>query len=282
MKSNHPSFFASVCTAAICVSGCTNGIENWGNYLPTAEYDHIDITHIDFTQVDSELVFALDNPLPIGVEVTTLDYVLYLNDIDILEGTDNDGFSLGAESVSDLPLPISLEYAEVFELVQATRGSDTFNFALDAQIGFETYAGPVEIPMFIEGEMPALRAPKMRFDSLSVDDLHWDTLDLTVDLEMDNDLGSTLWFESMDVELTAEGSDLASTQLEGLGGVSGSNSEILSLPVEVDLWGVATTAVNAITNEGEVVLGMNGEAWVDTPFGLAPLDIDHTGDINIW
>ena len=85
----------------------------------------------------------------------------------------------------------------------------------------------------------------------------------------------------MSIALSLEGSSLASGLVDDLGTVDGATEGTLTLPIEVSFVDAGAGVIDAITNGGQVELGLAAGTEVDTPFGIVPLSIDETGNVSV-
>jgi hypothetical protein len=103
---------------------------------------------------------------------------------------------------------------------------------------------------------------------------------LDIDLGVDNELGSTLFFNRFDYGLSLGGNDVADGVVPTFD-VGGATKSTLTLPVTVDLFSLGAGVVDAILDGGSVDVGLEATMDVDTPFGVVPLTIDETGQVSI-
>jgi hypothetical protein len=149
-------------------------------------------------------------------------------------------------------------------------------------MGFDTPAGHVNLPYSEDGDFPALRTPRFTFETVRVPsvDVLGGEAELEVDLGVDNELGSTLFFENFDYDLSLDGSRVASGLVPSFD-VGGATTGTVTLPVTVDLFSLGVSAVDAIVSGGNLDVGLDATMDVDTPFGIVPLSIDETGDVQV-
>jgi len=258
------------------------GCSELSDFLPTVSFDGLDIRDITFEQADVDFVFLVENPHPVSITLASFDYALELEDVPFVEGDNPDGFTLEALGGSELVIPLSLGYTDIWNTIQATRGEDVVDFLLSGGMGFDTPAGHFRIPYSEDGDFPALRTPVFSFERIrapSVDPLGG-VAELEVDLGVDNELGSTLFFQSFDYGLSLGGAPVASGLVPPFD-VPGATTGTLTLPVTVDLFGLGAGVVEAILDGGAVDVGLDATMDVDTPFGVVPLTIDESGQVSI-
>ncbi len=300
---------------AILTAGCTDGA---GGLLDVS-FDRLDVQNIDFETVDADFVFRVENNTSFGLSVAEFDYALQFADVEWLDGDDPDGLTLLADDYSEIALPTSVVFGDLYEMVQAVRGEDNIGFGLDGNFGLALATDTVtyddsaasegeassqgieqsddgtyilDIPYNADGDFPALRRPKFSFQKIRLADLSLSTASIELDLGVDNEHESNLWFTNFDYSLGLDGSTVASGLVADLGGVDGAASGdvsaasigTLTLPIDIDLLSLGAAGVEiyqALANNEPLNLNLAAATDVDTPFGVVTLAIDGTGNVSI-
>ncbi len=263
--------------------GLCAGCAELDPYLPKVKFEELRVNDIDFEKADVDFVFNVENPNPLEISLSSFSYALGFEQIELLSGDNEDGFTLEASAGSELDLPVSVTWENAWNTVQATRGEDVVDFGLDGHFGFDTPIGEARIPYSEAGDFPAVRTPKFSFETVRV--ASFDPIGMTasveVDLGVDNEHASSLFFEAFDYNLSLGGNQVASGLIGDLGEIEGATNGTLVLPVDIDLLGVGTTVYEARAGNGNVAIGLDAGMDVDTPFGLLPLSIDETGNVSV-
>lgn len=301
---------------ALLASGCTGG----GSSFFNVKFDRLDVKDVDFEQADADFVFRVENRTPLGFRVDRFDYALAFEQIEWLTGDDPDGLALYADDFSEVSLPVNIVFADLYDLVQATRGKDTVDFGLDGNFGIklsqdtilpsaeDTDTGGdtgvtadeevsnaavgdvINIPYDAGGDFPALRRPRFSFKKIKVGSFDWTNLVVPIELKLDvdNEHASSLFFTNFNYNLDIEGVSVASGLVDDLGEVFGASQEtgtastsVLTLPINVDLAGLGSSVVSILSGGGKVNIGLGATTDVDTPFGVVTLSIDETGDVSV-
>jgi len=280
VRVNVSSRSAFALLAAVSVSG---GCEELQPFLPTVSFKTMEVKEIDFEKVDSDFIFSVNNPNPVDIGLSSFDYNLGFEGVQLVEGDDADGFQLKAVGDSELRLPVGLVWKSVWDTFQATRGVDTVGFGLDGHFGFNTPIGEITLPYTENGQFPALRTPKFSFSAVAVGRVDQSTLTarINVDVGVLNEHASTLFFNNFDYKMKLGGVRVASGILPDIGEVAGAEQGTLTIPVDVDLVNTGTTVWNALTGGGNLAVGLDANTDVDTPFGVLPLHVDESGDVNV-
>lgn len=249
-------------------------------FLPTVRFNRFEVKSIDFEHIDTDFVFDIDNPNPVGAPVDRFEYALQLGGVEVLAGDDPDGLELVANGSSEFALPVGLDFASVYEAVQATRGMDYVPFGLAGGFGFDTDIGPVDIRFDEDGSYPALRIPQVKLGKLRIENVGASQVDFGLDLDVDNDHGSSLFFENLDFRLDFAGVEVGDGALEDAGEVPGATTRTMTLPFSVD-YASALEAIYAVASGEKLKVGLDATMDVDTPFGVLPLHVDESGDIEV-
>lgn len=254
-----------------------SGCDEVSEFLPKVSFDGLEVRSIDWEQADVDFVFSVANPNPVTIGLSSFNYDLDLETISFLSGDNPDGFQLEAEGKAPLVLPLDLRYDEIWNTIQATRGEDVVDFGLSGRLGFDTPVGEAKIPYNESGGFPALRTPKFSFKAIRVTNFRgFGDVDLAVDLGVDNEHQSSLFFDNFDYGLKLNGQSVANGIVNTFD-VEGATEGTLSLPIRVSLLSVGTELADILVNGGKVDLGLSAAVDVDTPFGVVPLVVDEKG-----
>lgn len=254
-----------------------SGCDEVSEFLPKVSFDGLEVRSIDWEEADVDFVFGVANPNPVSIGLSSFSYDLDLETISFLSGDNPDGFRLVAEGSAPLVLPLDLRYEEIWNTIQATRGEDIVDFGLSGRLGFNTPAGEAKIPYNEKGGFPALRTPKFRFQTIRVTNLRdFGDVDLEVDLGVDNEHESSLFFDNFDYGMKLNGQSVANGLVNTFD-VDGATEGTLTLPISMDLITAGLVLGDVLINGGKVDLGLSAAVDVDTPFGVVPLTIDEKG-----
>lgn len=254
------------------------GCEALSDFVPRVSFDRLDVQTLSFEGTDIDFVFAVENPNPVGIGLESFSYDLNLEGSDFFDGDNPEGFQLAANDSSELSLPVSLIFAELFDTLQVTRGKDVLGFDLSGDMGFDTPAGVIDIPYSEDGDLPALRTPKFRFAGLRVPKVDLTSATIEVDLGVDNAQASTLFFDRFDYDLALAGRSVADGRVTSFA-ADGNTESLVTLPITVSLLSLGDVVLDAVAGN-PIDLDLSATMDVDTPFGIIPLSIDETGKLS--
>jgi len=251
-------------------------------YTPKLRFDKLELRAIDFTKVDVDFMFKIDNPNPLSVKLDSFSYALGLEGVEFVKGTNNDGVKLESRGESDLAIPVSLTYQRIFELVHNTKGKDDLAFSIAGDLGFNTPVGLAKVPFKEEGRFPVVRAPGIALKKLKMGkvDLLKQKASMSLDLGFTNpDSGKAVSFAGFDFAVDFSGARVASGVREDIPAVVGGGEQVVSLPIDLDLKTLGKSLVSAITGKKSIDVKLGGKVQVGTPFGKIPLTFDQLGSL---
>jgi LEA14-like dessication related protein len=247
------------------------------------QFGHLDVQNLDWEHIETDFVFYVDNPNPIGIPLESFDYALSLADVELLSGADPDGLELLASDKSDVALPVDLEFLSVYELITTTRGLDNVPFGLEGSFGFDSPLGVVNLPYDAGGDFPALRTPNLELGRLRLEELSLTSATLELDVEVDNDHGSTVWLENFDYALSLEGIEVGTGLIQDFAGVDGATTYTVALPLEVDFLDAGQAIYEAFTGGDKINVKIEAATDVITPFEdyTLPLEISKSKRLSL-
>lgn len=271
----------------LALSSCAKlgGLENLGldAFMPKVSFKRVKVNELDFKQIGTDFVFAIENPNPIKVKLASFKYDLDLAGNDLIAGNQADGLELQAQGESKLVFPVSVVFADLFKLVGDMKGKDAVPFTFKGAIGFNTPLGEIKIPFQDTGDFPVIHLPKISFQAVRVGkiDLLKQSATLNVDLGVAHDGGAAIGFDGFDYALSFSGRKVAEGVLEHLATVEGGATQKVSLPVQLNLLEIGATIVDAITKKTKLDVDLGATVQVGTPFGVVPLTINERGDVDV-
>ncbi|MEZ4235443.1 MAG: LEA type 2 family protein [Myxococcota bacterium] len=263
------------------LAGCTDpkSMKDLKKLLPEVTFQDLKVDHIDFQGLDAKIVLDVKNPYPVGLDLSEASWKLGLSGSPFLDGTNDKGLSVEANDTGKLRLPFSLQFEDAFRVVTQSQGLEQLPYTFDADLGFDTPIGNVNIPFAHQGDLPALHVPKVSLTSLRVGgiDLAHQTASVEVGLKLQSDQPSALSFDTFGYDLLLAGKHVADGQTK-IGAVEGVKE--VTLPVDIKLLEVGSAIVNILQSHDPVNVRLKADAQVGTPFGAVPFAVDQTASLT--
>ena len=245
-------------------------------YRPKVQFEGIGMRGIDWTRMDLDFKFRIDNPNPLNVKMDSFSWALDLAGTRAADGQNNDGIALKANGSSQFSLPVTLTFARIFQLAGALKGKDNVGYSLAGDFGLNTPVGKVNVPYTKKGELPVLHKPKFALAGIRAGQVNLlgGSATAYIDVNVANDgAASALSFTGFDYAISIAGRSAVSGTVSNLANVGGGAIKRVSIPVSLNLAALGMTAISAFTSKGSLPVKLNAKMQVGTPFGSIPLHI---------
>lgn len=253
-------------------------------YTPKIHFKTLSVQGLSFSKIDVDFVFTIDNPNPLDVKLDTFSYALGIEGVRLLSGVNEQGVALEAHGSSELALPVSLAFKDIFDAVSAASGKDNLTFGLSGDFGFNTPVGLAKVPFKEEGTFPVIHAPDVSLEGLQMGklDLLSQTATLNLQIGVANPRGgSALTLSGFDYNVTLGANRVASGLVNDIPEVDAGARQIVTIPLNLDLRSVGSAIVSAVTGKQSLDVKLGATVQVGTPFGKVPLSIDQSGNLQI-
>jgi len=252
-------------------------------FAPRLSFQDVEVESIDFRGMDTQFVFAIDNPNPVGLSVASFTYDLDLGGNGFVDGDSADGLALPAGGTADFMLPVNIVFADVIALVSNLGDASEVPFSLQGEFGFQTPLGILKVPYQEEGMLPVLRAPKVQLQGVRVDSFRplQNSAVLAVDIDVTSKGGNELSLRQFDYGLSLAGESVATGLVQELATVGAGETQTVTLPIELNLLGLGSSIVTAIRDKGPLQVGLTAGTTVGTPFGPLPFNVDEQASLRL-
>ena len=249
---------------------------------PTLTFESAQLRHLDFDRADMDFHFKVENPNPVGVDLSSLSWNLLLRGEPFLDGVNDDGLKIEPQGASRVTLPVSVGFVELLA-ARELKGLDEVPYRLDGAFGFMTPIGELLIPYAHEGVWPVLRRPDVAFHKLNWKgvDLAKQTASLGLVLNLSHEQGSNLEFLDLDYAITLDGTRVAKGTKAKIGPVEPGQTRRVALPIEVQLVDLGSELVQNIKKKKPVRVGLVADVGVNTPWDfVAPLHVERDREMS--
>jgi LEA14-like dessication related protein len=137
---------------------CFFGISCTSFKPPVTTFSKYEISGIGFTSAEVTFFFDVDNPNDIPISIKDIHYSVFLDDANILNGTD-EGFSISPQETKLVKFPIKVEYSKLIGPAMGVAqkflfrsGSVQYHITGDLDV-FDNIGYSVNAPIDAKGEL---------------------------------------------------------------------------------------------------------------------------------
>ncbi|MBO9613989.1 MAG: Water stress and hypersensitive response domain-containing protein [Dyadobacter sp.] len=247
---------------------------------PRVEMTIAHISEITDSTIKMELKTLVHNPLPVGMHLKNINYVVKMNDKTIVEDHYNKPLEVKAADSSLLTLPakVKIRNLRVEGDEEAAKGQDSANYHFKTILHFEKpFLGKDSLVLDIDKRLPLYRLPKIRMAGYDFKKLGLKESDIVVKVEVGNMNPFSLEFQdpvyAMDL---GKQKRFAEGAVKGITKVKSKSRDIYEIPLEVSL--------GKVIKAGAQMLGKGK----DLPFSFyfkskikSESDVLNNSDINL-
>ncbi|MET0091126.1 MAG: LEA type 2 family protein [Candidatus Thiodiazotropha sp.] len=202
---------------------------------PTAAVEGMRLTGLDMNGVDLNFDVKVDNPNPVGISLSGLDYHLKLFGRSFLKGEQPMALNLAANGRSRVQLPVRLGFQQLLSSYQQLKDAREVAYALDLGMGFEVpLLGRVRVPVSYQGKYPIPEMPAVSLRSLDVQQISMSGARLLLKVQVDNPNDFALLLNRFNYQLKLNGFDAGSGLLDQSVNIAQDGKGTLSLPISLD------------------------------------------------
>jgi LEA14-like dessication related protein len=165
----------------IALAGCNQLFEK-----PRVSVRRVDVTSVSFTGVSANIVFAVDNPNLIGIDLARLGYQLTVDGHPFVQGAGEHTLHVPPQGTGELQLPVSIKFLDLAEALQSLFTKRQVPFTIATQLGFGTPIGVLDVPISYAGTFPVPQLPTLALGNATVGSAGIEGANLSLTIQVRN------------------------------------------------------------------------------------------------
>ena len=252
---------------------------------PAVRVSSARLAGLSFDQADLIFDIEISNPNSVGVSLAGFDYDLLLNNQSFLKGDQKDKTEIKANDIATLQLPLSLNYANIYQTYQSLKNSDDVTYKLDTGFSFDMpILGPVRVPVSTSGQVPMVKLPRLSVKSIKLDRLNLTGADFDISLGIDNPNAWGLVVNALQYGLKINGTEWISGQTNERLQLNEKGESVLHLPFSLSFLKIGSSVYNIIANGKGLNYTFTGQTDLSSSLemlGDFKLPFDLSGKIDL-
>lgn len=221
-----------------------------------------------------DLVFRVDNPNGVALDLARVDYKLEVDGKAIVAGAPPTGVQIAARGSSELTLPATVRFAELADGIVAALSKPESTYRASGTVGVSTPIGVVELPLSAEGRFALPKLPRVTLGTPRIAAFNpLGNARIVVPLSVHNDNGFALPLGGVKGDVRLAGVAVGRADVGGGEALAASSSRAIEVALEVGVLSAGAAVVQALT-QGKGEVAIDGQASIG---GLSlPLTIRET------
>jgi len=247
---------------------------------PSIRIDTVKLASVDFEKLGLDIVFQVNNPNPFGLSLSGFDYAFTIENKQLLSGRDTRGLALAGQKVSEMHFPLTIKFADVYQLISEKKDLDTLAYSFSGTIIPAGLLAAFKIPFSKSGHLPNVRLPQLSLKNVKMQKLSLSGVDLKllVGLKNPNSFGFNVG--KLDYKLDLAGKPFASGITGKLLDVPAKGDGVIELPISISSAGVLGSLYSALSGQS-IAASLQGTAELTTQHGTVPLPFNTQSTLRI-
>jgi LEA14-like dessication related protein len=213
---------------------------------PTLVFRDARLSSVDFEGAEVDLVFLVNNPNSMGLDLAKADYLLQVEGKQVVAGAPQNGLAIPARGSAEVTFPARVKWAEIVPALEALFAQEVVHYRASGQLGVNTPIGVVTLPLEHEGTFASPRLPKFDVGPARIVSVSLIGARLSVPLLVSNPNSFPLPVAGLLGELSIAGASVGRIALPEQAPVPAGQQLTLALPVEVNFLSAGAAAAQAI------------------------------------
>jgi LEA14-like dessication related protein len=238
------------------------------------------VERLSFVEADLLFDIKIENPNRSGLKLAGLDYSLFIDEARFLEGVQDRNVAIEPRGDSNVQLPLTVRYEELFRAVARHVDEKSAKYRLELGLRFELPAlGETRVPLSAEGEIPVLKTPSLGLASVRVSRLDFTEADLVLSFAVRNPNETPFILDRFDFRLEVGGQSWASGGTEKKASIGASGETLVQVPVRVSTFFIGQTGYRQLLETRPLSYKVSGIAVFSAPL-MPPGGVDFPFDAS--
>jgi len=252
---------------------------------PKASVENVKLTGLSLKTVDLLFDIAVENPNPLGVHLSGLDYNLLINEASFLKGQKNDKLDIKANGKANIQIPLSLTFAEIHKAVKSFADLDTVPYQLDLKIGVNLpVLGNIKIPLSKKGTFPNLKMPEISLKSIKLNSIGFSGADLKFMIDIKNPNALSFVTSNLNYDLEVNGKNWIKGKIDKAVKIKKKAKQTVSIPVKLNFLEMGSAVYKMLSGDSKLEYHLKGKSDFSSDFKLLKsfsLPFDKKGKIDL-
>lgn len=252
---------------------------------PTASVSNVKISQISFDDIGLVFDISINNPNPVGIHLDGFDYDFLLNGSSFVKGDQNQGVDINSGGSSVVSLPVTLTFAEIYDVYKTVEDQDEIGYRLNTGLKFNLpVLGLTRIPLETGGTIPAVKIPSVKLSSISLKKMGFTSVDLEAVINISNPNSFGLNLDQFNYALNINEEKWVSGTKTNTINLNQKGESYIKVPISLNILNISKSVLNMVQNGANLDYRFTGGANVGSTlemFGTQPLNFNKSGKISI-
>jgi LEA14-like dessication related protein len=255
--------------ALLVLAGCESLKGLLSMERPEAHLENVSLEAVTFSGASLVAEVGVTNPNPIGIQMSGFDYRLDIEGSTLVSGDQPQGLSIAANGTSYVDVPVSLQFSQLIDSVQAARDRDEVAYTVAVTLRFSLpILGEISIPLEHEGTLPVIRLPRVQLSSLRLRSIGLTGADMQLVLNVENPNGFGARIPSVGYAMEVQGQTWVAGMTDRAISLTAHGTSRVTIPFTLSFSAVGRTVRDLLVGGNSIDYEFSGVIVVNPEFEL--------------
>jgi len=252
---------------------------------PIVKVKDVKLTGLSLNGLDLDFKIGIQNPNSVAIKLAGFDYELLIENNIFLKGQQNKEVKIEANGSSQVDIPVSLTFKQLYNSFQALKDADSIKYTLKSGLSFDVpILGKIRIPVQTTHRVPNVKLPKIKVASLKLANISFTGADLKLALEVENPNAWSADLKQLQYNFMVNGQRWLEGNLKKTLKLQQKEKQVLELPIHLNFLEIGRSLYNLLKNPETLEYKLTGQAAFNSsikPLGDFKLPINQSGKIEL-
>jgi len=252
---------------------------------PIVKVKDVKLTGLSLNGLDLDFKIGIQNPNSVAIKLAGFDYELLIENNIFLKGQQNKEVKIEANGSSQVDIPVSLTFKQLYNSFQALKDADSIKYTLKSGLSFDMpILGKIRIPVQTTHRVPNVKMPKIKVASLKLANMSFTGADLKLALEVENPNAWSAALKQLQYNFVVNGQKWLEDNLKKTINLQQKGKQVLELPIHLNFLEMGRSLYNLLKNPETLEYKLTGQAAFNSsikPLGDFKLPINQSGKIEL-
>ncbi len=252
---------------------------------PKASVENVKLTDLSLSKADLLFDIAVENPNPLGIHLSGMDYNLLIAGASFIKGQKQDKLDIKANGKARVSIPLSLTYSEIHKAVKSFADLDTVPYQLKLKIGVNLpVLGDIKIPVSKTGSFPNLQLPEISLKGIKLDKIGFSGADLKFMIAIKNPNALNFVTSNLNYDLEVNGTNWIRGKIDKAVKIKKKAKQTVSIPVTLNFLEMGSAVYQMLSGDSKLEYHLKGKSDFSSDFKLLKnfsLPFDKKGKIDL-
>lgn len=229
------------------------------NSAPSVKAGTVAIKALSFKTVDLLLDLEIQNPNPISIPLSGIEYDVHIGENKLFSGKNNQTKRLSAKEKTLIQVPISVELSSILKTAKSLLSLNEIALDISTKLSFDIpLIGKKSVAARFNPSIPIPQIPKIKVKGLRKNSLSFSGAELTLDLEVQNPNKTFIKLDQLQYGLKLNNKSILNSSLGDVKEVKAGKKALIPIKFKVNLLSAGSIIYDMLSSSSSINASFDG------------------------